>query len=32
MHYAWTLAGLANQTADRVWMGLALVTAAIAAR
>lgn len=32
MDYAWTLAGLANQTADRVWMGLALVIAAIAAR
>lgn len=32
MGYAWTLAGLANQTADRVWMGLALVVAATAAR
>ncbi len=30
--YAWTLAGLANQTADRVWMAAGLVTAAIAAR
>jgi hypothetical protein len=30
--YAWTLAKLANQTADRVWMGLALVVAAIAGR
>lgn len=30
--YAWTLAKLANPTADRVWMGLALVVAAIAGR
>ena len=30
--YAWTLAGLANQTADRVWMGAALLLAALAAR
>ncbi len=30
--YAWTLAKLANQMADRVWMGLALVVAAIAGR
>jgi hypothetical protein len=30
--YAWTLAGLANQTADLVWMAVALVVAAIAAR
>lgn len=30
--YAWTLAGLANPTADRIWMGLALVVAAIAGR
>lgn len=32
MDYAWTLAGLANQAADLVWMGLALVMAAVAAR
>ena len=32
MDYAWTLAGLANQTADRVWMAVALVVAAVAAR
>ena len=30
--YAWTLAKLANQMADRVWMGLALVIAVIAGR
>ena len=30
--YAWTLAGLANQTVDLVWMAVALVVAAIAAR
>lgn len=30
--YAWTLAGLANQTADKVWMAVGLVAAAIAAR
>lgn len=30
--YAWTLAKLANQTADRAWMALALVIAAIAGR
>lgn len=30
--YAWTLAKLANQMTDRVWMGLALVGAAIAGR
>ena len=30
--YAWTLAKLANQAADRVWMGMALVLAAIAGR
>lgn len=30
--YAWTLAKLANQMADRVWMGLALVVAFIAGR
>ena len=30
--YAWTLAGLANQNADRLWMGLALAVAAIAGR
>ena len=30
--YAWTLAGLANQTADKLWMALALLVAAIAAR
>lgn len=32
MDYAWTLAGLANQTMDRVWMAVALALAAIAAR
>ena len=32
MEYAWTLARLANQMADRLWMGLALVVAAIAGR
>ena len=32
MDYAWTLAGLANQTMDRVWMGVALALAAVAAR
>ena len=32
MDYAWTLAGLANQMADRVWMAAALVVAAVAAR
>lgn len=32
MDYAWTLAGLANQTADRVWMAVALVIAAVTAR
>jgi hypothetical protein len=31
-HYAWTLAGLANSTADLVWMGVALVVAAVASR
>jgi hypothetical protein len=30
--YAWTLAKLANQTADRIWMALALAVAAIAGR
>lgn len=30
MDYAWTLAGLANPMADRVWMGVALGVAAIA--
>ena len=30
--YAWTLAGLANQTVDLVWMAVAVVVAAIAAR
>ena len=30
--YAWTLAKLANQMSDRVWMGLALVVAVIAGR
>ena len=30
--YAWTLAGLANQLTDRVWMVVALIVAAIAAR
>jgi len=30
--YAWTLAELANQTADRVWMGIALIVATLAAR
>jgi hypothetical protein len=30
--YAWTLAKLANQMADRVWMGLALAIAVIAGR
>ena len=30
--YAWTLAGLANQTADSVWMGAALLLSALAAR
>jgi hypothetical protein len=30
--YAWTLAGLANHTADRVWMGAALVLAGLTAR
>ena len=30
--YAWTLAGLANQTVDRVCMGVALLVAAAAAR
>jgi hypothetical protein len=30
--YAWTLVKLANQTADRIWMGLALLVAAIAGR
>lgn len=32
MDYAWTLVGLANQMADRIWMGVALVVAAIAGR
>ncbi len=32
MDYAWTLAGLANQMADRVWLGVALAVAAVAAR
>jgi hypothetical protein len=32
MDYAWTLAGLANHALDRLWMGVALVVAAIAAR
>lgn len=32
MDYAWTLAGLANRTADRIWMAVALVLAALAAR
>ncbi|MEO8367469.1 MAG: hypothetical protein ABI538_14845 [Pseudoxanthomonas sp.] len=31
-NYAWTLAKLANQMSDRMWMGLALVVAAIAGR
>lgn len=30
--YAWTLARLANQMADRLWLGMALVVAAVAAR
>lgn len=30
--YAWTLAGLANQTADLAWMALSLAVAALAAR
>ena len=30
--HAWTLLGLANHTIDLVWMGVALVVAAIAAR
>ncbi|MET0582088.1 MAG: hypothetical protein ABWZ08_08960 [Pseudoxanthomonas sp.] len=30
--YAWTLADLANQMADRIWMAMALLIAAIAAR
>ncbi|HEY5972363.1 MAG TPA: hypothetical protein VIT22_10425 [Pseudoxanthomonas sp.] len=30
--YAWTLAGLANHTADLAWMALSLVVAALAAR
>ena len=30
--HAWTLASVANQTVDLVWMGVALVVAAIAAR
>ncbi|MGH8025244.1 MAG: hypothetical protein ACREO0_00825 [Pseudoxanthomonas sp.] len=32
LDYAWTLAGLANQTMDLLWMGAALVVAALAAR
>ena len=32
MGHAWTLLGLANHTIDLVWMGVALVVAAIAAR
>ena len=32
MGHAWTLVGLANHTIDLVWMGVALVVAAIAAR
>ena len=32
MDYAWTLFELANQTADRIWMAVALVVAAVAAR
>ncbi|MDR6842956.1 hypothetical protein [Pseudoxanthomonas sacheonensis] len=32
MGYAWTLFQLANQTADRIWMAVALVAAAVAAR
>jgi hypothetical protein len=32
MGYAWTLAGLANQMADRIWMAVALALAALAAR
>ena len=32
MGYAWTLFELANQTADRIWMAVALVIAAVAAR
>ena len=30
--YAWTLAGLANGTADRLWLATALVVAAIGSR
>jgi hypothetical protein len=30
--YAWTLAGLANQLIDRVWIAVALIVAAVAAR
>ena len=30
--YAWTLAGLANHTADLAWMALSLAVAALAAR
>jgi hypothetical protein len=30
--YAWTLAGLANQTIDKVWMAVALAVAAMASR
>ena len=32
MGHAWTLLGLANHAIDLVWMGVALVVAAIAAR
>jgi hypothetical protein len=32
LDYAWTLAGLANQFSDRIWMAVALVVAAVAAR
>ena len=32
MDYAWTLSGLANQMADRLWMAVALVIAALTAR
>lgn len=32
LDYAWTLAGLANQTADRLWIAAGLAVAAITAR
>lgn len=32
LHHAWTLAQLANDIADALWLGLALVVAALASR